>query len=221
MSVENYAFHKGTHQNVSVKYQLFLPHDYKSKTDNDYPLILFLHGVKKRGEDISMLDGYGLTWIAESKQDFPFIVVTPQCPSDSNWALEYHSIIALVNEIITNYRIDSDRIYVTGFSMGGNGTWDFASRSSEIFSAAVPISGWFDSEKAMLLKDVPIWAFHCEDDDIVSVSGTKDMVKALISIAGNVKFTYYSGLKHDHRVMHETFNNAELYTWLLNQKRKK
>ncbi|MDF2650609.1 MAG: hypothetical protein K0Q73_6414 [Paenibacillus sp.] len=69
--------------------------------------------------------------------------------------------------------------------MGGNGTWDFASRSSEIFSAAVPISGWFDSEKAMLLKDVPIWAFHCEDDDIVPVSGTPMKIKS----AKNLKKT--------------------------------
>ncbi|MDQ0874384.1 putative peptidase [Paenibacillus sp. V4I3] len=220
MPVKNYTFHKEAPRNMSVNYQLFLPHDYESKKDNKYPLILFLHGIKKRGEDISVLDGYGLTWIAESKQDFPFIVVTPQCPSDSNWTLEYHSIKALVDEIITNYRVDSDRVYVTGFSMGGNGTWDFASRSPEFFSAVVPISGWFDSDKTMLLKDVPIWAFHCVDDDVVPVSGTEDMVKALTSIGGNVKFTYYAGLKHDHRVMHETFNTTELYTWLLNHKRK-
>ncbi|MDQ0885885.1 putative peptidase [Paenibacillus sp. V4I9] len=220
MSVKNYTFHKEIPQNKSVNFQLFLPHDYESKTENKYPLMLFLHGIKKRGEDIRMLDGYGLTWIAESKQDFPFIVVSPQCPSDSNWGLEYHSMIDLVNEIIINYRIDSDKIFVTGFSMGGNGTWDFASRSPELFAAAVPISGYFDTDKAMLLKDVPIWAFHCEDDDIVPVSRTKDMVKALIGIGGNVKFTYYHGLKHNHRVMHETFNNTDLYNWLLNHKRK-
>lgn len=218
MSVENYTFHKETPSNLNVNYQLFLPHDYELKNDK-YPLILFLHGIKKRGEEISLLDGYGLTWIAESKQDFPFIVVTPQCPTDSEWVLEYHSVIALVNEIITNYRVDADRIYVTGFSMGGNGTWDFASRSPELFSAAVPISGWFDSDKAILLKDVPIWAFHCVDDNIVPFSGTENMVKALISIGGNVKSTYYTGLKHDHRVMLETFNNPELYTWLSNHKR--
>ncbi|UKS27352.1 prolyl oligopeptidase family serine peptidase [Paenibacillus sp. HWE-109] len=220
MPVNNYAFHQITTQNISVNYQLFLPHDYESKKDNNYPLILFLHGIKKRGEDIGVLDGYGLTWIAESKQDFPFIVVTPQCPSDSNWILEYHSVIALVDEIITNYRVDSDRIYITGFSMGGNGAWDFALRSPELFSAVVPISGWFNPDKAMLLKDVPIWAFHCVADDIVPVSGTEDMVKALTSIGGNVRVTYYSGLKHNHKVMYETYNKAELYTWLLNHKRK-
>ncbi|OPH61827.1 hypothetical protein BC351_00885 [Paenibacillus ferrarius] len=219
MTVKNYTLYKETPQNIRVNYQLFLPHDYESEKDNKYPLILFLHGVKKRGEDINMLDGYGLTWMAESKQDFPFIVVTPQCPSNSNWILESQSVLALVDEIITNYRVDSNRIYVTGFSMGGNGAWNFALKSPELFSAVVPISGWFDPDKAMRLKNVPIWAFHCIDDDTVPVSGTEDMVKALTSIGGNIKFTYYTGLKHDHRVMYETFNHAELYTWLLNHRR--
>ncbi|QYR20245.1 prolyl oligopeptidase family serine peptidase [Paenibacillus sp. sptzw28] len=220
MSVTNHMFKKDTPIHVSLNYQLFLPHDIESKNDKKYPLILFLHGIKKRGEDISLLNNYGLTWIAESKPDFPFIVVTPQCPTDSNWVQEYQQVLALIDEIITNHPIDSERIYLTGFSMGGNGTWDFASRSPELFSAIVPISGWFEPDKAMLLKDVPIWAFHCVDDDVVHVSGTEDMDKALTSIEGNVKVTYYSGFKHDHKVMHETYNNTELYNWLLNQKKR-
>lgn len=219
MSVTSHIFHKDTPTKLSINYQLFLPPDFESKRGQRFPLILFLHGIKKRGEDISLLNNYGLTWIAESKTDFPFIVVTPQCPTASNWTQEYQSVMALVDEIITNYPVDSDRLYLTGFSMGGKGTWDFSSKSPERFSAIVPIAGWIEPEKAVLLKNVPIWAFHCMDDDVVKVSGTEDMVKALTNIGGNIRFTYYSGLKHDHKVMHETYNNTELYTWLLKHKK--
>lgn len=103
--------------------------------------------------------------------------------------------------------------------MGGNGTWDFASRSPKFFSAIVPISGWFQPDKAMMLKDVPIWDFHCVDDDVVRVSGTEDMVKAITNIGGSIRVTYYSELGHNHRVMEKTFNNQELYTWLLRHER--
>lgn len=219
MSVSNHTFSKDIPTKVSMNYQLYLPHDFGQNRDSKYPLILFLHGVKKRGEDISLLNNYGLTWIAEGKSDFPFIVVTPQCPTDSNWVQEYHSVVALVDEIITKYPIDTERVYVTGFSMGGNGTWDFAARSPELFSAIVPISGWFDPDQAHLLKEVPIWAFHCVDDDVVRVSGTEDMVKSITNIGGNIRATYYSELGHSHKVMEETFNNQELVTWLLRHQR--
>lgn len=220
MSITNHTFRKEIPSKMSMNYQLFLPHDYVLNRNQKYPLILFLHGIKKRGEDISLLNDYGLTWIAESKSDFPFIVLTPQCPTDSNWAKEYQSVIALVDEIIMSLPIDTDRLYLTGFSMGGNGTWDLASRSQELFSAIVPISGWFEPDKAMQLKDIPVWAFHCVDDDVVRVSGTEDMVKAIINVGGSIRVTYYSELGHNHKVMEETFNNQELYTWLLSHKRK-
>jgi predicted peptidase len=84
----------------------------------------------------------------------------------------------------------------------------------------VPISGWFEPDKANHLKDVPIWAFHCVDDDVVGVSGTEDMVKSVTHIGGNIRATYYLELGHSHKVMEETYTNQDLYTWLLRHKRK-
>ncbi|BFT72804.1 dienelactone hydrolase family protein [Paenibacillus sp. P36] len=219
MSVSNHVFSKENPFKANMNYQLYLPHDDGINRDTKFPLIVFLHGVKKRGEDISLLDNYGLTWIAEGKSDFPFIIVTPQCPTDSNWVEEFHCVKALVDEMIMNYPVDAERVYLTGFSMGGNGTWDFASRAPELFSAVVPISGWFEPGQANLLKDIPIWAFHCVDDDVVRVSGTEDMVRSITKIGGNIRATYYSELGHSHKVMEETYNNQELYTWLLKHKR--
>ena len=218
MTVKNFTLHK---ENNNINYQLFLPQGYETDRDKKYPLILFLHGSKRRGEDIHLLNDYGLTWIAENKKDFPFIIVTPQCPSLSNWTIETASLITLTNEILSKYRVDHEKIYLTGFSIGGQGSFDLASKYPELFAAVAPIAGWFEPNQAMLLKDVPIWAFHCMDDDVVPVSGTEDMVQALTSIGGNIRVTYYSGLKHDHKVMNETYNNSELYTWLLKHKRKK
>lgn len=221
MTVTNHIFSEDISSKVKMNYQLYLPHDVGANRDSKYPLILFLHGIKKRGEDVHLLNHYGLTWLAENQANFPFVVVTPQCKTDSNWGEEYHLVKPLVEEIIKNYPIDPESVYVTGFSMGGNGTWEYASRSPELFSAIVPISGWFDPDKASLIKDVPIWAFHCVDDDVVGVSGTEDMVKSVTYIGGNIRATYYSALGHSHKVMEETYTNPELYSWLLKHKRRR
>lgn len=218
MPVSSHRFHADKPNHTVVNYQLFLPQDYAS-TEGNYPLILFLHGMNRRGSDIQRLDGYGLAWVAENKQDFPFIVLTPQCPADSDWTKEHDSTLALVSDIQENHRVDADRIYVAGFSMGGHGTWDYASRSPQLFAAFVPMSGWFDPSKTTLLKEVPIWTFHCEDDDRVPVSETKDMVQALTAIGAPIEATYYAGLRHDaNKVIAETFSNAALIGWLLEHK---
>lgn len=218
MPVSSHSRQAHSPQYAVANYQLFLPHDYSS-TESDYPMILFLHGMNRRGSDIERLDGYGLAWFAEKQQHFPFIVVSPQCPDDSDWTKEYELTVALVEDIQRNYRVDANRIYAAGFSMGGHGAWDYASRSPRRFAAFVPMSGWFDPSRAALLKEVPIWTFHCEDDNKVPVSETKAMVHALTAIGAPVRATYYTGLRHDaNKVIAETFGNAALIAWLLNHK---
>jgi predicted peptidase len=217
MPVNNYSLHIEVPERKRIHYQLFLPHEYEA-SDNKYPLIVFLHGIRKRGDDITLLNDYGLTWIAERKKDFPFIIVTPQCPADSNWTLESDSVIAVTEEIVSTYRVALENIYLTGFSMGGRGAWDLAAKCPELFAAAVPISGWFEVEKAHLLKDMPIWAFHGEEDDVVPPSGSEDMVNALRSLGSNIRYTSYPGLRHF--VMDETYGNPALYEWLLTHRRR-
>jgi predicted peptidase len=218
MPVFNFSLHLEVPERKRINYQLFLPYGYEAQRDKKYPLIVFLHGNKKCGDDITLLNNYGLTWIAEGKADFQFIVVTPQCPADSDWTSESDTVITVTKEIISTYRVNWEDIYLTGFSMGGRGAWDLAAKYPDFFSAVVPISGRFEVEKAHLLKDMPIWAFHGEEDDVVPSSGSEDMFKALRSLGGNIRFTSYPGLKHF--VMDETFGNPELYEWLLTHKRR-
>jgi len=201
-----------------INYQLHLPDQYEDIIDKKWPLILFLHGSGRRGEDISFLNKYGLNKVAENNRDFEFIVLTPQCPSSSTWLKERNFVLSLLNEIISDYRVDSERIYLTGFSMGGNGAWDLAAHSAGIFAAVAPIAGWFEPESSHLLKDVPIWNFHGEEDETVPIQRSEEIVSALLQIGGDVRFTRYPGLRH--RVIDETYNDPELYSWFLQHKRK-
>lgn len=203
------------HINNSLGYKLFIPEDYDST--HPYPLILFLHGNKKRGADLSLLDDYGLMKYVIDNPTFPCIVVAPQCPLPANWPGVKHEVLELISEITSTLHVNRNKIYVIGFSMGGHAAWDMAATQGEVFSAAVPISGWYEKEKAQQFL-IPVWAFHCEDDDVVPVSGTVDMIEALQGLEKEVLFTRYSGLKHNHIVMEQTFT-PELFKWLLSKER--
>ncbi|MHA6484102.1 carboxylesterase family protein [Paenibacillus sp. strain BS8-2] len=202
------------HSNTSLGFKLFIPEDYDSNTQ--YPLILFLHGIKKRGEDLSLLDNYGLIKHVSENTKFPFIIVAPQCPITSFWPEVKQEVLDIVSDIKSKFNVNKNKIYVMGFSMGGNGTWDMAATKGDVFSAAVPISGWYEQDKSHNIN-IPIWAFHCEDDDVVPISGTVNMVEALKGLDKEILFTRYSGLKHDHSVMYNTFSNKELFKWLLSK----
>ncbi|MBW5447876.1 prolyl oligopeptidase family serine peptidase [Cohnella sp. CFH 77786] len=218
MTVQHRHFRQTITKRIDLGFQLFLPDEYETKTDRSWPLILFLHGVKKRGSDLRLLDGYGLPSIAENWNGFEFLVLAPQCPAYTDWTSERDAVLALLERILSDYRVDPDRIYLTGFSMGGHGAWDLAAYRPDRFAAVVPLAGWFDPEAAHLLGEMPVWAFHGEEDDMVPVQATKDMVQALKSADGNVTCTFYPGLKHF--IMNETYRNPDLYAWLLEHRKR-
>ncbi|MEC2323428.1 carboxylesterase family protein [Lederbergia lenta] len=207
---------------INLEYLLSIPDDYNQKANMDYPLVLFLHGMGERGSDLNAVKANGLPKLAE-EQNFPFILVSPQCPLGverySTWLLHIDSIYALLEDLITQYRVDEDRIYVTGLSMGGYGTWEIAKQHPEKFAAMAPICGGGSVEHLERLKDVPVWAFHGAKDDVVPMEESQVMVEALRSAGGNVKLTIYPEATHDSWT--ETYNDPAFYTWLLNQKRAK
>lgn len=205
------------HKN-SMGYKLFLPHLYEDLQDTSFPLILFLHGVRKRGSDLHLLDGYGLTHIAEQSENFPCIVVAPQCPSDTVWPEHRDTVLHLLSEVIEQFRVDRQSVYVTGFSMGANGVWDLAANTEGVFAAAVPLAGWYEPQAASRLTSIPIWTFHGEDDDDVPISKTEEIVNAIKNAGSTPKFTRYPGFKHF--IMDVTYTNPELYKWLLENKRR-
>ncbi|HCY78001.1 MAG TPA: phospholipase [Ignavibacteriales bacterium] len=205
-------FQKEITLTFSANYLLYLPTDYKD-ADRDFPLVLFLHGSGERGTDIEKVKIHGLPKLINQGKDFPFIVVSPQCPDDIFWNVDI--LNALLDEIVAKYRVDTNRIYVTGLSMGGHGTWELALRQPNRFAAIAPVCGWADTSKACSIAHIPTWVFHGAKDAVVPVKAAEDMVDALKNCGSNVKLTIYPEANHDSWT--ETYNNEELYKWLLEQ----
>ena len=200
---------------VGCKYLLFLPEQYGSQGSR-WPLILFLHGAGERGDDLELVKTIGLPAVLDRQEAFGFIVVAPQCPEGESWSTAV--LNALLDEVTANYRVDEDRIYVTGLSMGGYGTWNLAVRYPHRFAAVAPICGGGVSLLAYRLKDLPIWAFHGAKDDVVALSESEKMVESVRESGGNVRFTVYPDADHDSWT--RTYDNSELYEWFLQHSRR-
>jgi len=198
---------------VTMDYLLYLPKDYAQQ--DSWPLLLFLHGAGERGADLERVKVHGPPKLIAAGKEFPFIVVSPQCPSSQWW--QPHELTALLDEIVEKYKVDQDRVYVSGLSMGGYGTWSLAAFSPDRFAALVPICGGGEPRTARRLSHVPVWVFHGAKDSVVPLSASEDMVEALKKVNGNVKLTVYPEADHDSWT--EAYNDPELYKWLLEQKR--
>lgn len=201
---------------IKFKYLLFLPEDYYKSPDKKYPTILFLHGAGERGDNLNQVKRHGPPKILENKKDFPFIVISPQCPPNGWW--DTYALSVLLDDIEAKYRVDKNRLYLTGLSMGGYGTWDLATRQPGRFAAIAPICGGGNPVLAGLLKETPTWVFHGDADPVVPVQRSDEMVEALKKIGAEVKYTRYRGLQHDSWTT--TYDNPELYKWFLEHERK-
>ena len=181
------------------------------------PLILFLHGAGERGDDLSAVLKHGVPKLAAQDDAFPFIAVSPQCPAESWWTKHLAELSALLDAVKERHPVDLDRVYLTGLSMGGYGTWALAAQSPETFAAAAPICGGGDPETAPKLVNLPIWAFHGAKDEVVPLERTEAMVDAVKQAGGNIQLTVYPEAGHDSWT--ETYDNPELYAWFLRHKR--
>jgi predicted peptidase len=206
------SFEKEITIKVKLNYLLFLPEGYDS-SDKKWPLILFLHGGGERGTDVEKVKATGLPKLLETKTDLPFVVISPQSPR--GWNTD--RLNALMDEVLAIYKVDPDRVYLTGLSMGGAGSWELGTTYPERFAAIAPICGGGDPAQASRLKGVPVWAFHGAKDKTVPVARTEAMIKALKEAGCDPKLTIYPEAGHD--AWTETYNNPELYKWLLEQKR--
>jgi predicted peptidase len=223
MSQQAYTLETQIVKSVRLNYLLFLPKDYGKNPQKRWPLILFLHGAGERGDDLELVKLHGIPKVVEQREDFPFIAVSPQCPVDSWWSAHIEELDALLNEVVASYAVDTDRLYLTGLSMGGYGTWHLAATYPQRFAALTPICGggpWFAGfpEKVSVLKDVPIWVFHGAQDDVVSLEESERMVDALRACGSSVRFTVYPDADHDSWT--ETYDNPELYEWFLQHTRR-
>jgi predicted peptidase len=207
-------FEKEVTTKVKLDYLLYLPEGY-GKDDKAWPLLLFLHGAGESGSDLEKVKVHGPPKLVEQKKDLPFIIVSPQSPG-RGWNSD--NLNALLDDVVAHHKVDKDRIYLTGLSMGGFGTWALAAAHPEKFAAIVPICGGGNTADAKKLKDLPVWVFHGAKDTTVRPSASEAMVKALKEAgAKEVKFTLYPDAGHDSWT--ETYNNPEVYEWLLKHKR--
>lgn len=208
------TFQTNTPTAIEVRYQLYLPAGYTDDPGKSWPMILFLHGVGERGNDLAQVLLYGLPPYVESREDFPFVVVAPQCPLEADWDTE--TLYALTRHAGKLYRIDERRLYLTGISMGGFGTWDMACKYPDLFAAIAPVCGGGDPGKVDRIKHLPVWVFHGARDSLVPVQKADDMVHALQDVGGNVRYTRYEKVGHD--AWNRAYPNADLYAWFLARK---
>lgn len=182
-----------------------------------YPLILYLHGAGERGRDLRLLTRQELPKKLE-REALPFLVVSPQCPAGEWWTEHIEDVSALLDHVLQTYPVDPARVYLTGISMGGYGSWYLGCHEPERFAAVAPICGGGPLGRACALKDVPVWAFHGDQDDIVPPEATLSMIDALRACGGDPKLTIYPGVKHNSWT--QTYNNPELYSWFLRHQKR-
>jgi predicted peptidase len=194
-----------------VNYLLFVPAAYSDDRASVWPLILFLHGSEQRGDDPSVLDDLALPGFAKEQKDFPFIVVIPQCPRNALWAPKI--VKSVLDSVESSLRIDQNRVYLTGFSMGAYGTWRTAAAFPRTFAAIAPICGISDLPDVPRLAAIPTWAFHGAQDINVPVTESRKMIDALRKTGAEARLTVYPGVAHDCWTM--TYRDSRLYLWFL------
>ena len=202
-----------------VKYGLFVPLDYKG--DSPVPLVVFLHGSGESGTDGQKQMKVGLApAVRKREKTFPAIVIFPQSQK-GGWKAgsdEGKRLLAIVDEVSKTYKVDPKRVYLTGLSMGGYGTWSHAAATPERWAAIVPVCGGGDPSTAVKFKDIPCWAFHGDADTAVKVDGSRNFIEALKKAGGEPKYTEYPGVAHNS--WDKAYGTDELYEWLFKQARK-
>lgn len=217
-----------------LNYRLLKPAGYDAS--KNYPLVVFFHGAGERGSDNTrqLVHGMGDFASDEIRAKYPAFVIAPQCPEGKQWVNvpwgdASHSLpkepsepmqltLELIESLEKEFSIDKSRLYVTGLSMGGFGTWDIISRHPERFAAAAPICGGGDAAQAKHIAKLPIWVFHGDSDTAVKTQRSRDMVAALKEAGGEPKYTEYENTGHNSWT--PTYKNPEFYAWLFAQQRK-
>ncbi len=231
---------------VELGYLLYLPPGYDAKAAKQWPVILFLHGAGERGTNLALVAVHGPPKLVKKNPPVPkteteeaqknreaatklasenFIIISPQCPNDQCW--DSDAILGLLDSVLASHKVDASRVYLTGLSMGGFGSWALLAKAPERFAAIAPICGGGNSIDLLLpargtaaaLKATPVWAFHGAKDPVVVLAESERMVAA-IKKAGvkDVQLTVYPEAQHDSWTA--TYSNPKLYEWFLSHARK-
>ena len=217
----------------TLPYRLLKPMNVDPKAK--YPLVVFLHGAGERGDDNEAQLRHGVPQFLkpEDRKDFPCFLIAPQCPAeqkwvDVDWGAATHTqpkepsepmrlVLGLIDQTMKDYPIDAKRVYATGLSMGGYGTWDLIARRPDLFAAAVPICGGADETTAPKIAKLPIWVFHGAKDAAGEGGRSRNMIEALKKAGGEPKYTEYPDVGHDSWA--PAYKDADMMKWLFSQKR--
>ena len=199
-------------------YVKYLPPDYSP--DKKYPLLFFLHGAGERGDETerAVLHGY-MKFHREKGTEYPFIMIAPQCPFDKYWGCYTESVLAFLDYILETLPIDRDRVYLSGISMGGTGTWMLAMAAPDKFAALYPVCGSGIYWNSGIISHIPVLTWHGDQDDIVPISDGINMVSAINRHGGNARIKIAPGVGHD--VWDIAYSDEEALSWLLSQRKNK
>lgn len=211
------SFEKEITRTLRLDYLLHLPEGYDKDEDKKWPLLVFLHGAGERGDDLEKVKIHGPPKMVEGGEELPFLIASPQCPEGSWWTDQ--PVLELIDELEDTLRVDPDRIYLTGLSMGGYGTWHFAAEAPHRFAAIVPICGGGVPYKMRRIPHLPVWAFHGAQDRAVPLEESQRLVEVLKKVGNQqARLTVYPEAGHDSWT--ESYENLELYEWLLEHQRR-
>lgn len=212
-----YTKHKWeSEHHFAFQYVKYLPKDYDPT--KKYPLVFFLHGAGERGDDLDVACRHGfMKHVREDGKEYPFIFIAPQCPAEKYWACYTESLLAFLEYVCQELPIDRDRIYLTGLSMGGTGTFMLTMAAPEIFAAIAPVCGsgiiWY-AEK---LRNVPVYMYHGDLDDTVPIQESVTMLTKIHERGGHAQLKICYGYKHNSWDV--AYAGDELVEWLLSHKK--
>jgi acetyl esterase/lipase len=220
MQARTYSGASGT-----LPYRLFVPANYAPGTR--YPLVLFLHGAGERGTDnraqITGQSGVLAFLFNENQAKQPCFLAAPQCPTSGNWSdsTRHAQLPALIAALKSEFNIDADRVYITGLSLGGAGTWDMLALNGNLFAAGIPLSGYPGSltvaATAAAACGIPIWNFHAADDTTVSIANSRNLIGGIRNLGGMPIYTEFA--TGGHVIWSAAYATPLLYDWLIAQKR--
>ena len=198
----------------SIPYLLYWPEKFDKDPSQKWPVILFLHGRGESRGPLSIVAKWGPPRMAARGDSLPYIIISPQCPADQRWTSpgQVQAVLDLLAHINKNFPVDARRIYLTGLSMGGYGSWKLAAEHGKLFAAVAPVCGAGNPGDAEKLKDIPVWVFHGTEDRAVPYQRSLEMVEAIQKAGGKkVRFTT---LKHiGHNSWSAAYATPELFTW--------
>ena len=207
-----------TSDNAEVPYLLYLPEDYQAGGEKSFGVMLFLHGRGESNGPLSLVAKWGPPRFAARGDKLPWIIVSPQCPRTDSWSSDTQQtrLTELLDAVVAQHNVDPERIFLTGLSMGGYGSWKLAARHPERFAAVAPVCGGGKPEDAEKLAGIPIWVFHGDQDLAVPFKRSVEMVEAIKAAGGTkVRFTTLEYIGHN--CWSAAYATPELYQWMEKQ----